>query len=92
MSERYTGVGLTETGFFPGDAMESPGDCGPMCEPELVVVGFDAELWIWDARRADSWTFVTLPAEASEEIRDVDSGPRRGLGSLRVRATIGGST
>jgi Domain of unknown function (DUF1905) len=57
-----------------------------------VVVVFDAELWIWDARRADSWTFVSLPAEASEEIRDVAGGPRRGFGSLRVRVTVGGST
>jgi hypothetical protein len=57
-----------------------------------VVVVFDAELWIWDARRADSWTFVSLPAEASEEIGDLAAGPRRGFGSVRVRATVGGST
>jgi hypothetical protein len=57
-----------------------------------VVVVFDAELWIWDARRADSWTFVSLPAEAAEEIRDLAGGPRRGFGSRRVRVTVGGST
>jgi len=57
-----------------------------------VVVAFDAELWLWDARRTDSWTFVSLPAEASEEIRDLDTGPRRGFGSVRVRVTIGAST
>ena len=57
-----------------------------------MVVVFDAELWIWDARRADSWTFVSLPTEASEEIRDLAAGPRRGFGSLRVRVTVGGST
>jgi hypothetical protein len=57
-----------------------------------VVVDFDAELWIWDARRADSWTFVSLPAEASEEIRELADGPRRGFGSVRVKVTIGGST
>jgi hypothetical protein len=57
-----------------------------------VIVTFDAELWIWDARRADSWTFVSLPAEASEEIRELADGPRRGFGSVRVRVTIGGST
>lgn len=65
---------------------------GPVCEAELVVVVFDAEVWMWDARRADSWTFVSLPAEASEEIRDLAAGPRRGFGSLRVRVTVGGST
>jgi hypothetical protein len=57
-----------------------------------VIVVFDADLWIWDARRGDSWTFVTLPGDASEEIRDVTDGPRRGFGSVRVRAAIGGST
>jgi len=54
---------------------------------------FDAELWMWDARQADSWTFVSLPAEASAEIRDsVGATPRRGFGSLRVRVTVGDST
>ena len=53
---------------------------------------FSAELWIWDARRVDSWTFVSLPAEASEEIRDLVGGRRRGFGSVRVRATIGGTS
>jgi hypothetical protein len=57
-----------------------------------VVVVFDAELWPWDARRADSWTFVSLPADASEEIRDLAGGSRRGFGSLRARVTVGGST
>ncbi|HEY7483056.1 MAG TPA: DUF1905 domain-containing protein [Streptosporangiaceae bacterium] len=57
-----------------------------------MVVVFDAELWLWDARRADSWTFVSLPAEASEEIRDLTGGSRRGFGSVRVRVTVGGST
>jgi hypothetical protein len=57
-----------------------------------VIVVFEAELWIWDARRSDSWTFVSLPAEASEEIRDLAGGLRRGFGSLRVRVTVGGST
>ncbi len=57
-----------------------------------MVVVFDAELWAWDARRADSWIFVSLPADASEEIRELAGGSRRGFGSLRVRVTVGGST
>jgi hypothetical protein len=57
-----------------------------------VQIVFDAELWLWDARRADTWVFVSLPAGESEEIRDLAGGLRRGFGSLRVRATIGGST
>lgn len=56
------------------------------------MVKFDAELWMWDARRDDTWTFVSLPMETSEEIRDLTAGARRGFGSLRVRVTIGGST
>jgi hypothetical protein len=57
-----------------------------------VVVVFEGELWIWEARRADSWTFVSLPVDASEEIRDLAGGLRRGFGSVRVRVTVGGST
>ena len=57
-----------------------------------MVVEFEAELWEWDARRADSWVFVSLPTDASDEIRDLAEGPRRGFGSLRVRATVGDST
>ncbi|MFI6604819.1 DUF1905 domain-containing protein [Nonomuraea sp. NPDC050536] len=52
---------------------------------------FDGELWIWDARRDDSWTFVSLPVEDSEEIQDLVGGLRHGFGSVRVRVTIGRS-
>ncbi len=58
----------------------------------LVVIDFDAQLWLWSARRSDSWTFVSLPPQASEEIRERAAGRSRGFGSLRVRATLGGST
>jgi hypothetical protein len=58
-----------------------------------VAYVFDAELWQWDVRRADSWTFVSLPAEVSDEIRElVGAVPRRGFGSVRVRVTVGAST
>jgi hypothetical protein len=57
-----------------------------------VNITFDAELWMWDVRRADSWTFVSLPTEASAEIRELAGAtPRRGFGSLRVRVTVGSS-
>ena len=55
-------------------------------------VEFDAELWIWDARRDETWTFVSLPVEASAEIRARTAGLRRGFGSVRVRARLGRST
>jgi hypothetical protein len=54
-----------------------------------VRVEFESELWIWDARRDESWTFVSLPADTSEEIRHRAGGLRRGFGSLRVRAAVG---
>ncbi|HVQ91900.1 MAG TPA: DUF1905 domain-containing protein [Mycobacteriales bacterium] len=54
---------------------------------------FDAELWLWDARKGDSWTFVSLPAEPSEEIRELAGPtPQRGFGSVRVRVTVGGTS
>ncbi|WP_163508232.1 DUF1905 domain-containing protein [Fodinicola acaciae] len=55
-----------------------------------MIIDFDAELWLWDAR-SDSWTFVSLPADASDDIREMAGGTRRGFGSVRVRVTIGGS-
>jgi hypothetical protein len=57
-----------------------------------MEVVFDAELWLWEARRADSWTFVRLPVEASEDIRELAGGPRRGFGAVRVRVRIGATT
>jgi Domain of unknown function (DUF1905) len=57
-----------------------------------VKVVFEAELWLWDARPTQAWTFVSLPVAQSEEIRDLVGGLRRGFGSVRVRATIGSST
>jgi hypothetical protein len=53
---------------------------------------FEAELWVWDARRDETWTFVSLPADASEDIRELSDGPRRGFGSVPVRVSIGTST
>lgn len=50
------------------------------------------KLWRWAGGKG-SWYFLTLPVGLSAEIRAVDAGPRRvGFGSLRVTATIGGST
>ncbi|WP_026208993.1 DUF1905 domain-containing protein [Catelliglobosispora koreensis] len=57
-----------------------------------MIVEFEAQLWIWDARRDDSWNFVTLPAEASDDIRELTAGPRRGFGAVKVRVRLGTST
>ena len=53
---------------------------------------FEADLWRWDARQADSWTFVSLPTDMADEINDVAGPISRGFGSLRVDATIGATT
>lgn len=55
-----------------------------------MIIDFDAELWRWEAR-SESWTFVSLPVEVSEDIRDLPGGPPRGFGAVRVRVTIGGT-
>jgi hypothetical protein len=56
-----------------------------------MIIEFDAEVWQWDAREDSSWYFVSVPRELSDDIREIPR-PTRGFGSVRVRATIGGST
>jgi hypothetical protein len=46
---------------------------------------------VHDVGSPASWYFVTVPGPVSEQIAD-ESGPRRGFGSVRVEATIGGTT
>ena len=54
---------------------------------------FSAEVWVWNARQQDGWTFLSVPQDASEEIRAYSaSQPRAGFGSVRVSVTIGNST
>jgi hypothetical protein len=50
-----------------------------------------AELWLWDARKPDTWTFVTVPPEVSATLGDEAAArvPRRGFGSVRVQVRIG---
>ncbi|MET4158562.1 DUF1905 domain-containing protein [Agromyces sp. PvR057] len=50
---------------------------------------FTAPLWEWSSR--PEWFFVTVPDEASADIREIPRPPR-GFGSVRVRASVGGST
>jgi hypothetical protein len=55
-----------------------------------MIIEFDAEVWQWDARDDSSWFFVSVPRELSDDIREIPR-PARGFGSVRVRASIGGS-
>jgi hypothetical protein len=49
---------------------------------------FTGELWEHDGD--GGWRFITLPGDAADEIRETCEA--RGFGSVRVTATIGGST
>ena len=53
-----------------------------------VTYEFDAPLWRWSAR-TDSWFFVSVPPEISDEILDVAGPVARGFGSLRVEVAVG---
>ena len=49
-----------------------------------------APLWLWTGGQG-SWHFLTIPEEEAIEIRAHSYGSsRRGFGSVRVAATIGG--
>jgi hypothetical protein len=52
---------------------------------------FTARLWAWQAR-TDSWVFLTVPTEVSDDIADRWVGEPRGFGSVRVEAALGSST
>lgn len=49
-----------------------------------------AEVWLYAGDKA-AWHFLSLPPDMSEGIRRL-RGPRVGWGSLRVAATVGGTT
>jgi hypothetical protein len=53
---------------------------------------FDAALWLWSARESDSWTFLSLPQDVSDEIDDLTAPFARGFGSVRVEVTLGATT
>lgn len=55
---------------------------------------FTAQLWVWDARRQDTWTFVTVPTGITAAIEDLaeDRSPRSGFGSVKVEVRIGATT
>ena len=54
-----------------------------------MSIAFTAPLWLWSGA-GGSWHFVTVPEEQSAEIRLESIGTRRGFGSVRVEASIGG--
>lgn len=51
---------------------------------------FDGVLYLWNA--SDSWHFVNLPTQISDEIKEVSAPYRRGFGSVRVDVTCANSS
>jgi hypothetical protein len=56
-----------------------------------MVYEFDSTLWEWTPGQSDSWIFLSLPEDVSDEILDMAGPYARGFGSLRVEAAIGGT-
>lgn len=52
-------------------------------------IRFTAEIYEWTARR--NWFFIDVPPELGADISDQPRMPR-GFGSVRVVATVGGTT
>jgi Domain of unknown function (DUF1905) len=56
---------------------------------------FTAPLWRWSAKQegADpgAWSFVTLPVDVADDLRDSLIEPPRGFGSVRVAVEVGTS-
>ncbi|GAA2537076.1 DUF1905 domain-containing protein [Microbacterium mitrae] len=49
-------------------------------------IEFESTLWLWEAK-TEAWTFVTVPTELSDMIREIPRVPR-GFGSVRVRVRL----
>lgn len=53
----------------------------------VVTYRFRAELWEYQGQ--NSWFFISLPFDESDEIDELTRSTQRGFGSVRVSATIG---
>jgi hypothetical protein len=61
----------------------------------VATYDFTGLLWRWADERgdgADSWHFVTVPVEVSEQIRETLVEPPRGFGSVRVAVRVGATS
>lgn len=56
----------------------------------MTTYAFSGELYLWEAR-AESWVFVNVPEGIADEIEDLQVGPRRGFGAVKVEVVIGTS-
>ena len=64
-----------------------------MPEVDTGSFTFTAPLWRWTARTgsddAGAWSFVTLPGDVADEVRE-SAGEPRGFGSVRVHVEAAG--
>ncbi|MDP5184646.1 DUF1905 domain-containing protein [Blastococcus sp. BMG 814] len=51
---------------------------------------FTAVLWLHDGPAG--WHFLTLPPEVADDVRELGAAARAGFGSVRVTATVGGTS
>jgi hypothetical protein len=51
---------------------------------------FRSEVWLYPGEAG--WHFVTLPVDVAVEIREATALLRKGFGSVRVTADVGGQT
>ena len=63
-----------------------PGSSFPFNSAMITVTG---PVWLWSEAK-NSWHFLTVPAGQAMEIRLEGMAARRGFGSVRVEAAIGG--
>ena len=77
---------------FPGSSAEDVWHSAHVRPDHGPTYRFVAPLWEWEGGQA-AWHFVTLPEEASDEIRAITEGTqRRGFGSVRVEVTVAPAT
>lgn len=55
-----------------------------------MIIEFEGDVFRWEARDDSAWFFTAVPAELSEDIREIPR-PYRGFGSVRVHARVGGT-
>lgn len=55
-------------------------------------MSYDFTTTLWMHHGEAAWHFASLPSEVADEIAEVTAGPRKGFGSVRVKATIGDTT
>lgn len=63
----------------------------PVRDHGRMEFSFSNPLWRWEKRR-ELWTFVSLSEDASDRIAAATERFTHGFGSVRVEATVGGST